>query len=66
MKVLGSVTSPTKMPSEPSQATRPNPYVGLRDVLNKASGVHVLFLEGIVNQRACPARGARDHDNVRS
>ena len=43
--MLGSVTSPTKMPSEPSQVTRPNPYVGLRDVLNKASGAHVLFLE---------------------
>ena len=42
------------------------PLAALRDVPNKTSDVHVLILDGLVDQRACPARGARDDDNVRS
>ena len=42
------------------------PLAALRDVPNKASDAHVLILEGLVDQRACPSRGARDDDNVRS
>ena len=67
MKVLGSVTSPIKVPSEASQATHPNlsrAFVTFRMKPRTFmfSSFEVFFF---VDHQACPIRDARDDDNVR-
>ena len=62
----GLITTPTKMPSKASQAANPNVSACLRNVVSEVTDVHSLFIEGLVDQRAGPDRGARDDDNVRS
>ena len=65
MKVLGSVTSPTKMPSEASQAAHPNLSRAFVTFRKKPRTFTFSSFEDLVDHQACPVRGARDDDNVR-
>ena len=65
MKVLGSVTSPTKVPSEASQATHPNLSRAFVTFRMKPRTFTFSSFEDLVDHQACPVRGARDDDNVR-
>ena len=68
MKVLGSVTSPIKVPSEASQATHPNLSRAFVTFRKKPRTFTLSSFEDFfffLDHQACPIRGARDDDNVR-